>query len=107
MSHFDFDDWCDLARFDREQFELRRAQWIERAIEKGGNSARLRGLQWRIDEERRLSKTPLKSCLKIYSLMWDALLLQRDMLSAQPTTDLALDKPSHISNIADFQKLTH
>ena len=33
---------------------------------------RLEGLQFRIDAERQLARTPLKACLKVSSLMWES-----------------------------------
>jgi hypothetical protein len=34
--------------------------------------ARLRGLQWQIDQVRNTSGTPLAACLRISSMMWES-----------------------------------
>lgn len=97
MDNFDFDDWARLARTDPDDFELRRRVVIESQITSSDNVFRLRGLQCRIDMERIRAHTPLKSCLRLSTLMWDAFvdlnnslstLVRRDCestnLSAQP-----------------------
>jgi hypothetical protein len=38
------------------------------------NRERLRRLQWRIDQERRLARTPLAACIRISRMMWRAVL---------------------------------
>ena len=35
---------------------------------------RLRKLQWRIDQERRLARTPMNACIRISRMMWDNIL---------------------------------
>jgi hypothetical protein len=49
---------------------------IEAVIESApeGNRERLRRLQWRIDQERRLARTPMAACLRISRMMWRAVL---------------------------------
>jgi hypothetical protein len=69
---FDFDHWRELAKTDPEAFERKRREAVDAVI----NSAapdfqqRLRGLQWRVDMERRRSANPTNSCLSIYNMMW-------------------------------------
>lgn len=69
-----FDDWKVLAESDPEAFEQRRKQVIEQFISSvsADRQQRLRHLQWRIDMERRRCKTPVKSCLHLYTMMWDS-----------------------------------
>lgn len=70
---YDFDEWAVLARTDPEGYERLRLETIEEVIGKGSGCQRaLRGLQWRIDQERRKSRTPLKACISISSMMWDS-----------------------------------
>lgn len=73
---FDFDSWAALAKYDQEAFEESRQERIREVIEKsvhnGGNGRRLRGLQCRIDMERRRARTPLKACIRLSSMMWDS-----------------------------------
>jgi hypothetical protein len=74
-SDFDFDAWAALAREDPEEFELRRRAAIDALIASSPESRRrLEGMQFRIDMERRLAHTPLKACLRLSEMMWDAFL---------------------------------
>lgn len=72
MENFDFDEWSALAKAAPEEFESRRHAAIERVISNCTNTRRLRGLQCRIDLERTRAHTPLKSCLRLSTLMWDS-----------------------------------
>lgn len=71
---FDFDDWSRLARRDPQGFENRRARVIEAFIASAPlqRQARLRGLQWQIDQVRASAGTPLAACLRISGMMWDS-----------------------------------
>jgi hypothetical protein len=73
---FDFDEWARLARAEPEAFEQRRSELIEEII--GDAPAhmqqRLRGLQFRVEMERRRSRTPYAACLRLSRLMWEAFL---------------------------------
>ena len=81
---FDFDQWKTLAETDPEAFERRRQAVIESYI--GGATPskrqRLRGLQWRVDLERRRSSNPMQSFLRIYTMMWDSVYGERGLLQA-------------------------
>ena len=73
---FDFDEWVELASTDQVTFEQRRNAVIEDLIARANEPIRrrLRGLQFRIDMERRRARTPMQACLKISTMMWDSLL---------------------------------
>lgn len=72
-SGFDFDTWARLAREDPEEFEQRRQAAIQTVIDARPDlRPRLEGLQFRLDAERRLARTPLKSCLRMSQMMWDS-----------------------------------
>ena len=75
-AEIDFDTWSEMARTDPETFELMRLAAIETAIEGASesNRQRLRRLQWRIDQERRLARTPMAACLRISRMMWRTVL---------------------------------
>ena len=75
-SQIDFDAWSELARNDPKLFESMRQEAIERVIDQAPveNRDRLRRLQWRIDQERRLAGTPLAACMRISRMMWKAVL---------------------------------
>jgi hypothetical protein len=71
---FDFNEWAALAQSDPEAFDRRRLASIEALMQGMGEARRqrLRGLQFRIDMERRRARTPLKACLRLSSMMWDS-----------------------------------
>ena len=73
---FPFDDWARLASEDPDSFEAARRLMIDSLIETapGPVQARLRGLQWQIDQVRTMTPTPLGACVKISKLMWEKLL---------------------------------
>jgi len=73
---FDFDEWSLLAKTDPSAFEARRLALIEDYLGQFPlpEQRRLRGLQFRIDMERRRAHTPMAACLKLSAMMWDSLL---------------------------------
>ena len=75
-AEIDFDTWAEMARNDPETFESMRLAAIEAVIERAplDNQDRLRRLQWRIDQERRLARTPMAACLRISRMMWRSVL---------------------------------
>lgn len=79
---FDFNEWCALARTDSEGFARRRLSRIQVAIERAPERSRyrLKGLQFRIDAECRLARTPLKACLRLSSMMWDSFFALKEAL---------------------------
>lgn len=97
---FDFDEWSQLASSDPEAFEQKRQEAINKIIQNApeARQKRLRCLQWRIDQTRRLSSTPLSACIKISKLMWDSVLGENGMLDALKGLAYAIDpgasKPS-------------
>ena len=77
----DFDTWSAMARTDPQTFEKMRLGAIQAAIDSApeANRERLRRLQWRIDQERRLARTPLAACVGISRLMWRAVVAQNGL----------------------------
>lgn len=65
MSCIDFDQWAALARAQPAAFEAQRAALLERTITAlpAARQARLRALQWRVDQLRRRTHTPLAACV--------------------------------------------
>jgi Protein of unknown function (DUF3135) len=92
--NFDFDEWAELYRTDTAAFEARRQEEIERLIDSLSEPARarLKGLQFRIDMERRRAKTPLGGCIRISAMMWESFAELRDVLNG--TTGTASAAPS-------------
>lgn len=88
----DFDEWQALAKSDPQEFEARRTQVIEDFIQSAPDDLqrRLRGLQFRVDMERRRAANPLSACMRISDMMWDAVLREgglRDALHGRINTD--------------------
>lgn len=69
-----FDEWSDLANRDPDSFEDRRRAMLNHFFDQipEERQQRLRGLQFRIDMERRKAKTPLAACIRISNMMWDS-----------------------------------
>jgi hypothetical protein len=78
----DFDRWAEVARTDPATFERMRREAIEAYINSvpEPNRERLRRLQWRIDQERRLAGTPLAGCIRLSRMMWQAVLGNNGLL---------------------------
>ena len=70
---FDPAYWQKLAQDDPHAFECARLEAIETLIAAAPLDIqdRLRGLQCRIDLERRKARTPMGAALRLQSLMWD------------------------------------
>lgn len=81
---FEFEQWARLAREAPEEFERRRAAAIEQVI--GAAPARLaprlRGLQFRLDAERRKARSPLGAVVRMQAMMWDQFEALRSALNA-------------------------
>ena len=73
--NMEFQQWVEMAENDPELFERLRQNAINDVIEKApiGQRQRLRSLQWRIDQERSRSKSPLGACIRISRMMWESL----------------------------------
>ena len=81
---FDFDEWSRLAKTDPAAFETRRLALIEAYLHRfpPQPQRRLRGVQFRIDMERRRARTPMAGCLKLSAMMWESLLGDRGLKAA-------------------------
>lgn len=81
---FDFDRWSELANRDPDAFEARRAAVIEAAISRASDrsQARLRRLQWKLDQVRRTSATPLAAAIRMNELMWERITGRGGLLQA-------------------------
>ena len=73
INEVDFDHWSAIASTDPERFEQMRQAVIDEVISRAPErqQQRLRCLQWRIDQERRLAHTPLAACIRISNMMWE------------------------------------
>lgn len=72
----DFDRWSQLAESDPDAFEVARLAAIDAMIASFPEESRdrMRRLQWRIDQERRLAKSPMGACIRLSKMMWRQLL---------------------------------
>lgn len=79
---FDFDAWATLAQADQSAFEKQRQEYLQKcisqAVQRGGSERKLQGMQSRLELERRRARTPMKACLRYYSLMWDSFVELRE-----------------------------
>ena len=72
--NLEFRQWAEMAQNDPELFEKLRREAIDEVIDNAHEShrQRLRCLQWRIDQERRRSNSPLGACVRISRMMWES-----------------------------------
>ena len=79
----DFNTLKNMAEQDPVGLEQLRQEKINALIESTSeiHRARLRGLQFQIDAQRRLAKNPLQSCLHISRMMHDSFYLLREKLN--------------------------
>jgi hypothetical protein len=71
-----FDTLLEMAREDPEALERLRRRLCEEVIRRtpdASRAERLRRLLWRIDGECRRARTPMGACLRMSTLMIDAL----------------------------------
>ena len=84
QSTFDFEKWRKLAEENPALFEKKRREEIDKVINSAPSAMkeRLERLQWRVDMERRRSKTPTQACIRIYSMMWKRVYGEHGLLDA-------------------------
>lgn len=70
----DFDKLRDMAQKDPEGLERLRIQLCDQLIQSAPEAYRrkLRGLQFRVDMERRRAKNPMAACIAISAMMHDS-----------------------------------
>ena len=70
----DFEKLQALAKNDPDKLEQLRIQWCEQIIHEAPSEYRrkLRGLQFRIDMERRKAKSPMAACISLSGMMHDS-----------------------------------
>ena len=72
----EFAEWASVADQNPAAFEDMRLAAIQAYIESVPEESRerLRRLQWRIDQERRLARTPMNACIRLSRMMWQNVL---------------------------------
>lgn len=105
----EFDGWADLADSDPDAFENLRRELIDDLIRSApeGRRQRLRCLQWRIEQERARSKTPLGACVRLTRMMWDKVLAQGGLVQHLSELGDVLEsgpQPLHRASLLDFRR---
>ena len=101
-----FDEWAHLAATDLPAFEIQRKRIIEQTIARASahRQHRLRCLQWKLDQIRATSRTPMVACLRMNRLLWEAVAGESGLLaglcrSAQPDSPAATVQTSTTAQI--------
>lgn len=83
------DELIQLAKDNPEELEALRKREIESTISRAPDpiQRRLRGLQFRVDAQRKLCKTPLSSCMAISQMMIDSFYDLNDSLHSARSND--------------------
>jgi hypothetical protein len=78
----DFDAWSALARSDPRAFEDCRDRIINEAILRAPahKQLRLRRMQWKLNQIRTTSRTPMIACLRMNRMLWEAVIGNRGLL---------------------------
>ncbi len=107
----DFDLWSKLASTDPESFERKRQDMLEEFFAQipQQRQHRLRGLQFRIDMERRRAKSPMGACIKISAMMWDSVggkdgLIDSIKKLSLPASEVTAKAPRLDAKILSFRK---
>jgi len=92
----DFDGWSALARSNLQAFENCRERVIEEAIRRAPvhRQQRLRRMQWKLNQIRNTSRTPMIACLRMNRLLWQAVTGERGLL-------VCLNRPDALRRGAD------
>lgn len=104
---FNFDEWMQLAANQPEEFEQRRKAVIEDFISRAPehHQARLRSMQWRIDQERERSSNPLSACIRLYRMMLRSVYGDNGFISAlKMLAGGAATPPLHSAAVLPFKK---
>lgn len=74
LNTIDFEQLQKLAKENPDKLEQLRIQWCEQIIHDAPSEYRrkLRGLQFRIDMERRKAKSPMAACISLSGMMHDS-----------------------------------
>jgi hypothetical protein len=101
----DFSEWSRLAREAPAEFERRRRETLEAAIARARPALqpRLRGLQSRIDLERRRAKTPLGAAVRLHTMMWDEFQKLRAALNRLPAGHSLRAQPQTPAQVIAFR----
>lgn len=104
---FIFDEWLKLAQQDKDNFEEERKNYIQNYIDTIPEKYRDRmiRIQWRLDTERKSSKSAIESCIKMYTQMWKSFHGPDSLSSHLNEFSLYLDKPKEKSSLNYLKKV--
>lgn len=93
----EFDKLREMAQRNPEELEQLRVQLCDQLIQEAPEQYRrkLRGLQFRVDMERRRAKSPMAACIAISGMMHDSFDRLRQVLNeAAGNTHPGFDQPA-------------
>jgi hypothetical protein len=95
MSPQDFDAWSALARSDPQAFEECRDRIINEAILRAPahKQQRLRRMQWKLNQIRNTSRTPMTACLRMNRMLWEAVIGDGGLLDCLRHPDSSRRRP--------------
>ncbi len=105
----DFDTLKQLAENNPRALEELRQQFVNDLIDNAPADLqrRLRGLQFQIDAQRRIHKTPMAACIKISQMMYDSFSELRYLLNdvtgqgpEMPRREVNIEQP--VAQVLDF-----
>lgn len=76
-------EFDELVKMSKEELEILREEYIEEIINSASSEdqkRKLRGLQFKIDMERRKAKNPMAACVKISQMMHESFVELRNKL---------------------------
>ena len=97
---FNFEELQKMAQDDPDRLEQLRIQWCENLIHEAPRHYRrkLRGLQFRIDMERRKARSPMAACISLSSMMHNSFDRLRDALNEASDED-GINTPSIVKDV--------
>lgn len=105
----EFEQLRNLARDDPEAFEAKRQELIEAVLARvpEGRRHRMRGLQWRIEQVRRRSGTPMAACVNLSRMMWDSVAGENGLLDALNNGPSARPEAAEKAPVLTFRRKHH
>lgn len=97
-----FEQLREMALQDPESLERLRKEYIDAAINTAPIEyrSRLEGLQFQIDGQRRLSKTPMAACINISKMMHQSLDQLHGLIDGQEVNE----EPKDNATVLSFQR---
>lgn len=105
----DFNALVKLSNEDPEALEKLRKKLAEDLIRQAPKDTqrRLRGLQFKIDMERRRAKTPMAACMKMSEMMQHSFLELRDALNSMAHLKKQMSPKAHLTPNSSMSNKSH